>query len=344
MERLVTSALQQSLFTTAVFCLTCAQAVLLTLVVGLRAVHSQESITDPDSGDDPTLADMIAARERLAARDLAARSTTALDDMLPFSRVFNVEGTEFLASDDLYESMRPQPNTTVLNISNALWDSDEGLLYSHGMSDYNAIPWADRPSNNLGGQGPNNGMYCYKLGAITLDFSAKACSSDSYFPDNSNYQAHPNFIRLNGVTTLTNGDASIRRVGLRIDNTTEYRAAKPAMNDFNGFNFQVNMQPIFDPYAGIPADANIGFPGAYQPFKAHTGLMSQGPFVLDVDDAADKMFSVLLNVSLAAENMNKVDLFYSFFDQDTGDPVELDEVNATLLTCAPLQFGLGPIS
>ena len=78
---------------------------------------------------------------------------------------------------------------------------------------------------------------------------------------------------------------------MRIDNVTEYRVAKPAMNDFNGFNFQINLQPLFDTDAVLP--------NAYQPFRSNP--------------AVDNFVEAFLGITLAAQNSNSVSLFYSFF-------------------------------
>jgi hypothetical protein len=101
-----------------------------------------------------------------------------------------------------------------------------------------------------------------------------------------------------------------RRIAMRVDNASEYLPAKPAMNDFNGFNFQVNLQPIFN--------ISAGHPGSYQPFKSRIGEVAS-------------VVEAVLSTSLNAEDGNMVTLFFSFFDQATGAPEELDEVRAPAL-------------
>jgi hypothetical protein len=127
-----------------------------------------------------------------------------------------------------------------------------------------------------------------------------------------NYAAHPNFIRLNDIAEF-NG----RRIALRIDNTTEFVPAAPAMNDFNGLNFQINLAPIYDIGATDPS--------AFQPFMAD----STDP----IGQAMNHFIGSALDIDLRAQNANNVALFFSFFDQNTGEPVELEEVSCTPSPC-----------
>merc|ERR1719478_772600 len=224
-----------------------------------------------------------------------------ISDVQRLYDVFALNGTKFsLATSTASALVELMPEGTgqlfqPLNFSNALVTPNGGLIETSAVANensYNLIPLVNRSSNNLGGLGPNNGTYCYTRATISTPSYANC--------DPGNYQAHPNFIRLNDITVTSGG----QRVAMRIDNTSDYKVAKPAMNDFNGFNFQINLQPLYDAFAAAP--------GSFQPFY------SDYAFITNFVQSA-------LQITLKAENCNSVSLFYSFFDQDTGMPVELDE-------------------
>ena len=280
---------------------------MLTLLLGIGCVSAQVVAGfDADRGDDPNYEDMIAARST-TSRTVAGMT---ISDVQRLYDVFALNGTKFsLATSTASALVELMPEGTgqlfqPLNFSNALVTPNGGLIETSAVANensYNLIPLVNRSSNNLGGLGPNNGTYCYTRATISTPSYANC--------DPGNYQAHPNFIRLNDITVTSSG----QRVAMRIDNTSDYKVAKPAMNDFNGFNFQINLQPLWNNTAGHPGDED-------QPFKADTGgeFGSLAPVI-------NSFIETALAIDLRAENSNVVSLFYSFFDQDTGLPIELEE-------------------
>jgi hypothetical protein len=86
------------------------------------------------------------------------------------------------------------------------------------------------------------------------------------------------------------------------------------MNDFNGLNFQLNLKPIYDVLATDPS--------AFQPFLVDTQISGSSPGLA----ALDNFLIYNIGTDVRAQNSNAAVLFFSFFDQDTGAPVELDEV------------------
>ena len=262
-----------------------------------------------DGDDDPELEDMIAARSRVTPA--AFGSHGLMEDHL----VYGIDGTAYTpAMGAAYFAMLPGGTGRTLrelNLSNALVSPFGGMLATRdaGEAAYNALPLANRSANNLGGLGPNNGTYCYRRAALNVGPYAGAC-------DPGNYQAHPNFIRMNDVVEVAG-----RRVAMRIDNTSEFLVAKPAMNDFNGFNFQVNLAPIYDPYGGDPARS-----AAHDPFRDTS---------VPYGNLINQFIESALKVNLGQENSNAVSLFYSLFHQDDGSPVELSEVRTPSLPLPP---------
>ena len=266
----------------------------------MLAVQAQEG-----DGDDPDYEEMISAR----VRSKRNRQEVLLDNY----RVFSINGTRYSPERHgnlYYESLPGGTGYTPreLDISNALTTPFGGMFttYGRGENGYNSIPIVNRSSNNLGGMGPNNGLYCYRRGGVTIPSYGTAC-------DPGNYQSQPNFIRMNDVMSVDGA-----RIAMRIDNSSEYKVAKPAMNDFNGFNFQINLQSLFNSSAGNP--------GSFQPFQR---AQDEAPTFWPV---LTRYLNDVLDINLNAENSNQVSLFFSFFDQDTGAPVELDEVRATSFT------------
>ena len=139
--------------------------------------------------------------------------------------------------------------------------------------------------NNLGGMGPNNGSF-----------------ARGSFGGIDNTAAHnqPNFIMLGNVGTFMG-----QQVALRIDNCSVYKPDR-VQNNRKMFNYlmQVNLHPVQDFFnVDNPYDVLGGFPAN----------------VLALVPAA------LRNFELATKNSNQLSLFYSFFNQATGAPLELDE-------------------
>jgi hypothetical protein len=205
------------------------------------------------------------------------------------------------------------------------WDS---VTQQADISGYHSIPLANRSVNNLGGLGPNNYSYCFTLSTLSVPWFPSPASCGSYADHTSqfvrgNYGAQPNFIRLNDITVY-NGS----RIALRIDNTTEFMPAKPAMNDFNGLNFQLNLKPIYDVLATNAS--------AWQPFLTSSGY---APGTYPGLDAIDNFLIHQVGTDLRAQNGNAASLFFSFFDQDTGMPVELEEVRWRTRPMTPLPTG-----
>jgi hypothetical protein len=285
------------------------QALALLVVVGLGGLLADVLVED-HVGDDPRLEDMI------AARFVQSRQTVVhITDLEARYIMYDINGTMLTPADGSVYSYHLPHGAGLpfrsLNITAALDTAYGGMeeTFNQGYAGYNAIPLANRSANNLGQQGPNNYFYCYNRAGIAIPSFSNTCNSPQ-----GNYGAHPNFVRMNDV-----GHFDGKRIGMRIDNTTEYGAAKPAMTDFNGFNFQINLKPLHD------------ISGVSQPFR--TGITTLDSFV-----------ETLINTTLDAQDMNQVSLFYSFFDQDTGAPVELEEVRThesmtthvpTLLACVP---------
>lgn len=271
-----------------------AQALGLLAFASLGLVLAQVPPGDADHGDDPDIEEMILAR---AATE--RQGGVQADDLTSLYIIIGLNGTRYEGITSTHLSIPYTQNLSFseLNFTNALKSTFGGTEQTHAVpaASYHQIPLANRAANNLGGMGPNNGVYSYTAGFISIQ--------------PSQYQPHPNFIRMNDVTTMRG-----TRVAMRIDNTSEYKAAKPAMNDFNGFNFQVNLQPLYNTSAGAtPDDLD------YQPFKS-VGLTGA------IGDRISNFITQGLGITLQAENCNSVSLFYSFFDQDTGSPVELEEV------------------
>ena len=127
--------------------------------------------------------------------------------------------------------------------------------------------------NNLGGAGPNNG----------------AASVGTQYK-------HPPGIIIQGVSSYLG-----KTVSMRIDNTTEYRPASPAANDFVGFLYQIGIRPVFDEF------------GNEQPYDSPFARVIANLINLDID--------------FRAENSNVLSLFYGFHDDNTGEPIELEEVS-----------------
>ncbi|MDC0525462.1 hypothetical protein OAO87_00590 [bacterium] len=256
-----------------------------------------------DAGDDPRVEDMIAARASALAQAREARVLPPRNrsEVLSELNIFTLSGALVPLSDvDAY--LPTAENQVILDVVNALTSEHGGMEQTRELEKntrYSSIPLATRSSNNLGGMGPNNGTYCYDLAFNVLGWytDKTPCAGTG----TGNYGHHPNFIRLNDVANLEGG----QRIGMRIDNTSEYTVAKPAMNDFNGFLFQINLEPIYNVAAGQP--------GSFQPFESDLSL-------------ATDFIETVLGISLRAENSNAVSLFFSFFDQNTGEPVELKEV------------------
>lgn len=272
-----------------------AQALALALFAGVAVAQQHAPNDDDDPGDDPSLEDMIRARNTIERTVIVDQ-----DEVAAIYTVYDIDGNIFTPNSTGYYNMLPYNpydnlEFTELNFTNALFTPYGGFMDSHSLGPsataYHNIPLEDRPVNNLGGLGPNNGVYTTRF-ATPSDISP------------ADYQAHPNFIRLNQISTFKG-----QNVSMRIDNCSEYVPARPSMNDFNGFNFQLNLRPLYNFTAGAP--------GSFQPFVANSLIMAQ--FVREA-----------LQVNLLAENCNSVSLFYSFFDQDTGRPIELEEVHAAL--------------
>merc|ERR1719421_1742309 len=221
-----------------------AKAIALLLGISIGALVAQvepDSYEDDPESDDPSLEDMIAAR---AVQERAVQVDQ--DELSLGYIVYNINGEKLNSSTSGYNTSLPYsvPGLvfTDLNFEDALTSPWGGMETTHASSlPYGSIPLENRSSNNLGGMGPNNGVYVYNLDTLTLQPSG--------------YQAHPNFIRMNDVANYKG-----QRIAMRIDNTSEYLAAKPAMNDFNGFNFQINLKPLYN----ISAQK----PGSPQPFHS----------------------------------------------------------------------------
>ena len=290
-----------------------AQAVALLLGVGLGLLVAQAPV-DPDRGDDPEVEDMVMGRSGITARaalDLEALSTNFTMYLL------NGTVVDPMVNPDEYARYLPRGDGLdfkTIDIRQAYTSAFGGMNMTHFAgttpADYYGIPIENRAANNLGGMGPNNGTYRYRRAVTSLPYYDAIAAPDG------NYNSHPNFIRMNDVTS--NGG---RRVGLRVDNTSEYKGAKPAMNDFNGFNFQVNLAPIYDPYGGDPARS-----AAHDPFRDTS---------VPYGNLINQFIESALKVNLGQENSNAVSLFYSFFHQDDGSPVELSEVRTPSLPLPP---------
>ena len=243
-----------------------------------------------------------------------------IEDFLDIYDVFTINGTRIStpsqrASNPYDLAKLPLGDATVgtfraLNISNGLVSDWGGMLPTHdaGKAAYNQIPLVNRSANNFGGLGPNNGSYCHRTETLTIPAYAWAC-------DPGNYGAHPNFVRINDVVSITNLDGSVQRIGMRIDNASEYRTATPALNGFNGFNFQLNLQPLRNASAGNPgSEQSFRFTAAYmQYYLGVPPFLAQG-----YADDFNGFIEAALDINMLDENMNTVSLFYSFFDQETG--------------------------
>ena len=176
----------------------------------------------------------------IAARQVTERTLQlGLDDVSVMYTVHDINGNEFFPNSTTtvngnevhYDYMLPRGESglefTELNFTNSLASTNGGMAWADTFgANYHTIAVANRPANNLGAQGPHNGMYSYQSATPLQGLS---------------YQAHPNFIRMNDITMLRG-----MRIAMRIDNTSEFQAARAAMTDFNGFNFQVNLKPIYN--------------------------------------------------------------------------------------------------
>jgi hypothetical protein len=199
-----------------------------------------------EGGDDPDYDEMITARQN------AIIHSELLDGSyrLPFV-VHDCNGVVHSPGESEHARLLPggSPDHVFreLNITGALLSPHGGMRSVQAVRDlYNTLALENRSANNLGGQGPNNGVYCFTRPRPSLTALNMTCGP-------GNFQAHPNFIRMNDVTTVDG-----RRIGLRIDNTTEYKAATPAMNDFNGFNLR-RSRSFGDPHVGLPALRRTGW-------------------------------------------------------------------------------------
>ena len=252
---------------------------------------------DADRGDDPNYEDMIAARST-TSRTVAGMT---ISDVQRLYDVFALNGTKFsLATSTASALVELMPEGTgqvfqPLNFSNAsrdaVWRPDE----TSAVANENIITssrWSTARQTTSAVWGRTTERTATRVRPLAASYAN--C-------DPGNYQAHPNFIRLNDITVTSSG----QRVAMRIDNTSDYKVAKPAMNDFNGFNFQINLQPLWNNTAGHPGDED-------QPF-ADTG----GEFGT-LAPVINSFIETALEIDLRAENSNVVSLFYSFFDQDTG--------------------------
>ena len=116
---------------------------------------------------------------------------------------------------------------------------------------------------------------------------------------NAANQNQPNFMQLSNIATV-----GAQTVALRIDNTSLYKPYRPQVNRLNNFLIQVNVHPIQDfANAHDIYDITSLFPPAVRPLIP----------------------AAVTSVERRTGYTNHLDLFYSFFDQNTGAPIELEE-------------------
>ena len=209
----------------------------------------------------------------------------------------------------------------------------QSLIPARNMSRYHFtalnLTSGQQTFNNLGGMGPYNGDVFF----LSAELFGAGCAEGGNpavtggpFPADRDCMKHPNYINFDAVGT-TRDD---RRISMRIDNVSVYEPANPSVNFFNGDPFQINLRPVFDLNAGQYADNASG----YQPFAPFTILTQQGGSGAAFEGAALEAAKtilrgvlVLMEYNWRAENANAVNLYFQFYDTDTGEPVELEEVS-----------------
>ena len=181
---------------------------------------------------------------------------------------------------------------------------------------------ATQSANNLGGLGPYNGMIYYLAPVLYGDDCASAGRSGVASPVDRNCRKDPNFVNFVNVG-MQNG----RRISMRIDNSSVYEPANPTVNYFNGDPFQLNLRPLYDPSAGQHPTGHVS-----QPFElasaAELGTLLGSAVLGNIAHGLITNLVNVLGMNLRSENSNAVNLFFQFYDEDTGSPIELEEVRA----------------
>merc|ERR1719460_3602098 len=165
---------------------------------------------------------------------------------------------------------------------------------------------------------------------------------------------HPNFVYINNVAQLEDGTI----VAMRIDNVSEYQPTTPSVTRLSTELFAMNQRPLYDT-SGCKQPFDVFFDINFV-FKTATDLPAPTPAecaargceegcdrvteypLCDRTDISDLncnkntgKFTALLDdmfdnydgrgnnsntVDFRAQNMNTANLFYSFFNQQTGEP------------------------
>ena len=274
----------------------CAQVVALVALLTSNAYGTAHVVDAESDGDSPTQEQMAAARN---AVEVAPRNLVWSPSAI---------GTSEFFAYDIDGNMYEQNSTG----GRALWPGQDTSLTFTALN----ITGHSMNHNNLGGMGPFNG----ELTFLSRELWGDACADSSTNPADRDCRKDPNFINFEQVGTSPDGQ---HPVSMRIDNSTIYEPANPAINYFHGDPFQINLRPIYNPLAGQYADSDAGA----QPF-APGSIFTESNFGSLASTAQSVMASVLqsMHLNYRAENGNSVNLYFQFYESDTGAPVELEEV------------------
>ena len=192
---------------------------------------------------------------------------------------------------------RASHSATINSPADPLHSRDKSQVISPTAANFSVHAYGAPPHAwTLNIQAPNNVVVNNLGGAGPLNGSFAVGSFGGI--GNAANQNQPNFMQLSNIATV-----GAQTVALRIDNTSLYKPYRPQVNRLNNFLIQVNMHPIQD------------FANAHDIYEIANLPAAVRPLIPAVVTAVEKRTGYT----------NQLNLFYSFFDQATGVPIELEE-------------------